>query len=102
MKGYEGYKLHAVKARLARAVNTIVERHRTAGQVLTWKLVHDIENEALRTLEHAGDLDIRYIRMMRSSRWGTVPKVDQPANLRHHKVLPEALTMIRHAYHMSH
>ncbi|HEV7617558.1 MAG TPA: hypothetical protein VGO51_05580 [Burkholderiaceae bacterium] len=102
MKGYEGYKIHAVKERLALAVNSIVERHRTAGQVLTWRLVHEIENEALKTLERAGDLEVKYIRMMRSSRWGYVPKVNQPADLKAHKALPVAVSIIERAYLTSH
>jgi hypothetical protein len=102
MKGFEAYKLHAVKERLNREVNSIVERHRTAGQVLTWRLVHEIEKEALKTLEQAGDLDMKYIRMMRSSRWGYVPKDDLPADLKSHKVLPDALYMIQDAYLTSH
>lgn len=102
MKLFEGHKLHAVQARLAIAVDAIVERHRTAGRVLTWRLVHEIEKEALRTLEQAGDLDMRYIRMVRSSRWGYVPKVNQPADLQSHESLPVALTMIRKAYHTVH
>jgi hypothetical protein len=102
MKVYEGYKLHAVKERLALAVNSIVERHRTDGRVLTWRLVHEIEKEALKTLERAGDLEIEYIRMVRSSRWGWVPKVNQPADLEAHDALPVALTMIQNAYHTSH
>jgi hypothetical protein len=102
MKGYEGHKMHAVQQRLLLAVNSIVERHRTNGQVLTWLLVHEIEREALKTLEQAGDLDIRYIRRMRSSRWGWVPKVDQPADLQSHTSLPIALTMIQDAYFTSH
>lgn len=102
MRGFEGYKFHAVRERLHLAVNSIVERHRTAGRVLTWRLVHEIEREALKTLEQAGDLDRKYIRMMRSSRWGYVPKVDEPADLKGHKVLPAALTMIQDAYLTSH
>lgn len=95
---FEGYKLIAAKERLARAVNEIVERHRTAGDVLTWRLVHEIEKEAIKKLEQAGDLDVKYIRMLRSSRWGYVPRVNQPADLENHKELPVALTMIQHAY----
>ncbi|WP_019140463.1 DUF2471 family protein [Noviherbaspirillum massiliense] len=102
MKGFEGHKLIAVKERLNLAVNSIVERHRTDGKVLTWQLVHEIESEALATLEQAGDLDRKYIRMMRSSRWGYVPKVDEPADLKRHKALPEALVMIRAAYQRTH
>lgn len=102
MKGFEGYKLHAVEARLKLAVNSIVDRYRTAGEVLTWQLVHEIENEALKTLQQAGDLEPRYIRMVRSSTWGYVPKIDEPADLKSHKSLPIALTMIERAYHTSH
>ena len=102
MKFFEGHKLHAAQARLALAVDAIVERHRTAGHVLTWRLVHEIEKEALKSLEQAGDLDAKYIRMLRSSRWGYVPRVNQPADLRCHESLPVALTMIRKAYHTVH
>jgi hypothetical protein len=99
---FEGHKLIAVRARLALAVNDIVERHRTAGQVLTWRLIHEIEKEAIRTLEQAGDLDVKYIRMVRSSRWGYVPRVNQPAELEGYEELPVALTMIQNAYHAVH
>lgn len=102
MKGFEGYKLHAVRERLHLAVTRIVERHRTAGRVLTWRLVHEIESEAVRSLEEAGDLDGRYIRMMRFSRWGYVPDDDEPAELDGHDALPDALSMIQHAYMTSH
>lgn len=102
MKLFEGHKLHAVEARLERAVDAIVERHRTEGRVLTWRLVHEIEKEALKTLEQAGDLDLKYIRMVRSSRWGYVPRVNQPADLKNHASLPVALTMISKAYHTLH
>ena len=102
MKLFEGHKLHAVRARLALAVDAIVERHRTEGRGLTLRLVHEIEQEALRKLEEAGDLDVKYIRMVRSSRWGYVPRVNQPADLQSHDSLPVALDMIRKAYHTLH
>lgn len=102
MKLFEGYKLHAVKARLALAVNAITERHRSSGRVLTWRLVHEIEREALKELEDAGDLDVNYIRMVRSSRWGYVPRVNQLADLKNHDQLPVVVTMIRRAYYSCH
>lgn len=102
MKGYEGYKFSAVKERLSLAVNSIVERHRTAGRILTWRLVHEIEKEALQTLERAGDLDRQYIRMMRSRRWGYIPRIDEPADVERDIALPEAVSMIQHAYQASH
>jgi hypothetical protein len=102
MKGFEGYKYHAVQQRLNLVINSIVERHRTAGQVLTWKLLHEIEKEALTTLRKAGDLDASYVRMMRFSRWGFVPKTDDPADLENSCELPVAASMIYDAYRLSH
>ncbi|HYC42018.1 DUF2471 family protein [Noviherbaspirillum sp. ST9] len=102
MKFFEVHKLHAAEARLALAVDAIVERHRTEGRPLTWRLVHEIEKEALKTLEQAGDLDRKYVRMLKSSRWGYVPRVNQPADLRCHDALPVTLTLIRKAYHTLH
>ena len=102
MKDYRLYKLHAVKERLALAVNGIVERHRTAGEVLTWRLVHEIEKEALHTLMCSRDLERKYIRMVHSSHWGFVPDDDVPADLVTTKELPVALSLIRRAYHTSH
>jgi hypothetical protein len=70
--------------------------------VLTWRLVHEIENEALGMLERSSDLDSEYIQMVRSSRWGYVPDIDEPADLDPQQELPVALTLIQHAYHTSH
>jgi hypothetical protein len=98
MKLFEGHKMQAARARLALAVDAIAERYRTAGRPLTWRLVHQIEKEALQALEQAGDLDKQYIRMLRSSRWGYVPRVDQPADLKSCDALPIAVRMIRNAY----
>jgi hypothetical protein len=64
--------------------------------------VHEIEKEAIDSLKKAGDLDARYIRMMRSSRWGYVPKVDEPADLEAQEELPEVVSMIQDAYHTLH
>jgi hypothetical protein len=102
MKFLQGHKLFAVRERMALAVNQIVVRHRSEGRVLTWRLIHEIEKEALETLENAGDLDTRYIRMVRSSRWGYVPRVDEPADLNSEEDLPIAVKMISKAYHAFH
>lgn len=102
MKTFEGYKLHAVRERFVLAVNAIVERHRTAGRILTWRLLHEIEKEAIKSLEQAGDLDKQYIRMLRSSRWGYVPKIDQPAEVRPQQTLPMAVALIHRAYQILH
>ena len=87
---------------MALAVNGIVERHRSNGRILTWRLIYEIEKEALQTLARAGDLDARYIRMVRSSHWGYVPRVDEPADLDSLDELPIAVTMIGKAYRSLH
>lgn len=102
MKFLQGHKLFAVRERMTLAVNKIVERHRSEGRILTWRLIYEIEREALEALKSAGDLDARYIRMVRSSRWGYVPRIDEPADLDNSGELPLAVTMIRKAYHALH
>lgn len=102
MKLFEVYKLHAAKERLAAAVIPIAERYRTAGRVLTWRLIHEIEKEALSTLKQAGDLDWEYVRMATSSEWGYVPRINQPADLEGYDELPIALTTIHRAYNVCH
>lgn len=101
MRGFEAYKLHAVQARLDLAIKSIVERYRTEGKILTWRLAHQIEREAIRTLEEAGDLDRKYIRMMRMSRWGYVPRVDEPVEFAYQDI-PPALNLIDKAYRSCH
>jgi hypothetical protein len=102
MKGFEAYKLHAVQARLDLAIQSIVERHRTEGKILTWRLVHQIEREAMRVLEEAGDLERRYIRMMRMSQWGYIPRIDEPVEFSQRDAVPPALNLINRAYRSSH
>ena len=102
MHGYEAYKMHAVQERLQLAIKTVVEHYRTDGQILTWRLVHQIEREAIKILEQSGDLERKYIRMLRTSTWGYVPKVNQPVELEGLESMPPALSMIEHAYRFYH
>ena len=102
MRFLQGHKLFAVRERMTLAVNSIVERHRSEGRILTWRLIHEIEREALQALKNAGDLDTRYIHMVRSSRWGYVPRVDEPADLDGTQDLPLAVALIQKAYRVLH
>ena len=102
MRGFEFYKLHAVQERLHLAIKSIVERYRTDGKILTWRLAHQIEREALHVLEKAGDLDRKYIRMMRMSQWGYIPKLDEPVEFEEHESLPPALSLIGQVYRSLH
>ena len=102
MKGFEAYKLHAVHERLNLVIKSIVERYRTDGKVLTWRLAHQIEREAVHVLQKAGDLDRKYIRMMRMSQWGYIPKRDEPVEFEEYECLPPALNLIGQAYRSFH
>ena len=102
MKFLKGHQLFAVRERMSLAVTSIVERYRSEGRILTWRLIYEIEREALQMLAKAGDLDARYIRMVRSSRWGYVPRIDEPADFDDAGELPIAVTMIRKAYQSLH
>jgi plasmid replication initiation protein len=102
MRGYQSYKMQAVQARFQLAVRKIVERHRTNGEVLTWRLVHKIEKEAIDMLKKSGDLESQYIKRVRLSEWGFIPEVDEPVELPERVPLPTALTVIEQAYHSYH
>lgn len=102
MRGFEAYKLHAVQERLNLAIKSIVERHRTEGRILTWRLVHQIEREAMHVLEKSGDLERKYLRMMRMSYWGYIPRADEPVEFSRDEAMPAALNLIDHAYRSLH
>lgn len=57
-------KFDAVESRLREVIRSIVQRHVAAGKALSWPLMFEIEEEALRLLDADAALDVRYIRLM--------------------------------------
>jgi hypothetical protein len=101
MRDFEWNKLSAVQTRLKPIIYAIVERHRTRGDVLTWRLIHEIEDEALTTLIQMGDLDEIYVGMMRTPPIG-LPKTEDPVDFKGSNAIPAALAMIHDAYRHAH
>ncbi|MET3133872.1 hypothetical protein AAKU55_004165 [Oxalobacteraceae bacterium GrIS 1.11] len=95
-------KIEAIEERLSLAITHIVDRHRSCGEVLTWRLVHEIEDEAFQALEHAGDLDASYLHMFRSSPVLGFGRTDQAADFKKHELLPLAFSIIEEIFYKVH
>ncbi|MDB5825644.1 MAG: hypothetical protein JWR21_4348 [Herminiimonas sp.] len=95
--------LGAIQHRLRQFVTLIVDRHRTAGEVLTWRRMHAIEDEAFESLEATGAFDDNYLAMLHSS-CVRVPELsnDMIVNVLDRSVLPLAFRLIVDAYKISH
>jgi hypothetical protein len=57
-------KLDAVQSRLREVIKSIVQRHIATGNALSWPLMFEIEEEAVRLLHADPGLDMRYVRLM--------------------------------------
>jgi hypothetical protein len=102
MRLIDSMELSAVEARLKFVINAIVARYRNAGAVLTWRLLHQIEAEALEEIKAAPDLDSAYVQMMQSSLLFQYPRTEEPVNFGNATALPIAFQMIRDAYRHMH
>lgn len=95
--------LSAIEYRLRPYVIDIVDRHRTAGDVLTWGRMHAIEDEAFESLEATGAFDEDYLSMLHSSCVpGPYGSNDMMVNLGESNALPMAFRLIVDAYSISH
>jgi hypothetical protein len=92
----------AVASRLELAINAIVVRHRTAGDILTWRLMHAIEEEAFQELKATRGLNEIAMRMVHSSHLMKYPKNDEPVNFGQSNALPMAFYIVRRAYNQTH
>ncbi len=95
-------EFNAVIGRLRPVVVTLVDSHRTAGHVLTWRLLRAIETEALKLLEKSGDLRLAYINMVRASPACCYPDNDDPVSFGESNAIACAYSMIFEAYNRSH
>ena len=95
--------LSAIEYRLRQYVIDIVDRHRTAGEVLTWGRMHAIEGEAFESLEATGAFDADYLGLLHSSCGpASYPSGDMMVNLLESNALPMAFQLIVDAYKISH
>lgn len=95
-------KLDAVETRLREVIRSIVRRHVAGGKALSWPLMFEIEEEALRLLHADPALDARYIRLMAAPPRPPQPKGDGPVGMHEFNAMRTTLWMIQEAYYHGH
>jgi len=85
---------HAIK----QIVPAIVARHRQAG-VLTWRLMHQIEDEVMAELAATGKHSKQLIRMLGSQGLMNYPKDETEVSLKGHEAVPIVFSEVNRAWH---
>ncbi|RZI40900.1 hypothetical protein EGT07_21630 [Herbaspirillum sp. HC18] len=92
-------KLAAVEARLRALILAIVQRRAAHGQPLSWRLMFEIEDEAMALLGKDTGLDANYIRMMSAPPAPPERRRDEPVGMSDVGAMHTALWMIQEAYY---
>ncbi|HJV80865.1 DUF2471 family protein [Noviherbaspirillum sp.] len=95
-------KLAAAESRLREVIADIVRRRTSRNVPLSWRLMFEIEDEALSLLQHDPELDLRYLDMMASPTAQRHAGNDEPAGLSDVYAMHTALWMIQEAYCRAH
>ncbi|HZW23664.1 hypothetical protein [Noviherbaspirillum sp.] len=95
-------KLAAAENRLREEILTIVRRRVPRGTRLSWRMMFEIEDEAVSKLQQDDDLDIHYINMMVSPSAQRFPSTEKPAALAEVYPTHTALRMIQEAHQLGH
>jgi hypothetical protein len=85
----------------SRAVSRIVMRHRCSG-VLTWALLHKIEDEVLAELQACGEHSISTLNMIRSAPVLGYPNDDRPVSFSNAAIVPIIFGQIEKAWNVVH
>ncbi|MEO6917651.1 MAG: hypothetical protein ABI171_01145 [Collimonas sp.] len=94
-------ELDAITEGLKATIARLVPSHRNAGEILTWSLMHEIENQAMRALEQSGNFDLTHLNLLRA--YPTAyPRTDDPVNFGNATGLPVVLSLIYKEYRRSH
>jgi hypothetical protein len=83
-------------------VQMIATRYRRRGAPLTWRLLHEIENEALSDLGLAGRHDAELLAMFVRPPSATYPCSDNPVDLRGDPALPLLFWFVLDVYGVTH
>ncbi|MBF6987276.1 DUF2471 domain-containing protein [Cupriavidus sp. IK-TO18] len=87
----------AAESSIVAATPAIVAKHRSAG-ILTWNLIHQIEDEVIREVAQTGKHPSNLLRMLRASPMLGYPKDDTPADFTGSDVLPLTFGAIQDAW----
>ena len=94
-------RLAATENRLREEIHTIVKRRVPRGTRLSWRMMFEIEDEAVERLEQEDDWDMHYINMMVSPSAQRLPATEKPADLAEVYPTRTALRMIQEAHNLN-
>jgi len=89
--------IQAAEAAIIQATPAIVAKHRDAG-ILTWKLIHQIENEVMHQVGQSGKHAPNLLRMLKASPFLGYPKADTPADFSGSEAVPITFSAIHDAW----
>ena len=95
-------KLAAAEHRLREEIRAIVRHRIPRGMRLNWRMMFEIEDEAVARLEEDDQLDIHYINIMVSPSAQRFPATEKPAELDDIYPTHTALRMIQEAHQHEH
>lgn len=95
-------KLAAAEHRLREEIRAIVKHRIPRGMRLNWRMMFEIEDEAVARLEEDSQLDLHYINIMVSPSAQRSPSTEKPAELADIYPTHTALRMIQEAHQREH
>ena len=95
-------KLAATERRLREEIRTLVLHRVPPGTSLSWRLMFEIEDEAVARLQQDDNLDMHYINILVSPSAQRVLRTEKPAELADVYPTRTALRMIQEAHRYEH
>jgi hypothetical protein len=95
-------KLAAAESRLRDEIRRLVRHRVPRDSRLSWRLMFEIEDEAVACLQQDDNLDMHYVNIMVSPSAQRVPRTEKPAELEDVYPTRTALRMIQEAHRFEH
>jgi hypothetical protein len=95
-------KLAAAEYRLREEIRSIVRHRIPPGMRLNWRMMFEIEDEAVARLQEDDQLDLHYVNIMVSPSAQRSPPTEKPAELADIFPTHTALRMIQEAHQQEH
>ncbi|MEZ0605736.1 DUF2471 domain-containing protein [Paraburkholderia sp. IW21] len=93
--------LFDAQAAAEEVIPRVVERHRSKG-ILTWKLLHQMEEEVLAEVTAGGRFSERLLQMICAPAVLEYPNDDRPASLEGHDFVPIVFGALERAWRQVH
>lgn len=93
--------LFDAQAAAEEVIPRVIERHRSKG-VLTWKLLHQMEEEVLREVSSGGRFSDRLLQMICAPAVLSYPNDDRPASFEGHDFVPIVFAALDRAWRQVH